>query len=83
MQLPLYFFQIGAGILIVIAIFRKVFLAKPWYKPFSLKVDITLFSGCLVLLGLYFYAAGITIGIFAVIMGGAAIGKYLYDQRKS
>ena len=78
-------------IILLIAIILVAILILPTrlfpQAQFVLKHKLTLqLTAYFVLLGVlayHFYSHGITVGIIAVLLGGSALGKYIYDTSKS
>ena len=73
-----------AGIILAILLILPTRIFKT--QPFIIKYKLGLQSAALVvilsLLAFRFYMDGIMVGIIAVVLGGAALAKYIYDTSK-
>jgi hypothetical protein len=79
--MTIWVLSISAGVLLVLALVRRIYRSKEFFRRNKLYVDAVLFTGCLLMVGFHFFQTRQKVGMLAVAMGGTAMGKYLFDKR--
>lgn len=76
-----FVFVVIAAFMMLLLIAKKIFHSHKLVKRFGKSLENTVLVVTILILGLYFYRAKHTTGVFAVGLGGIAIAKYLYENR--
>ena len=74
-----YFILGGLVLALLLILPIKLFPEHPFVKAKKLLIQGLALLVLLIILGMHFYFKGMGVGIVAVVLGGLAIGKYIYD----
>lgn len=75
-----HFLGFGACILLLLLAVKRLWPGNRFLQKYALWWDGIIFGGMIFLLGTYFFQKNMKTGVLAVGLGGAAMGKYLYDK---